>query len=55
MQIIVVSFPYHVRPKKAIGQAVLKIKSAFYTNACIYRPQKPHTCRHIDRTYLDPV
>ena len=32
MQIIVVSFPYHVYPKKAIAQAVLKIKPAFYTN-----------------------
>ena len=33
MQIIVVYFPYHIRPKKAIAQVVLKIKSAFYTNA----------------------
>ena len=28
MQIIVVYFLYHVRPKKAIAQVVLKIKSA---------------------------
>ena len=33
MQIIVVYFLYHVCPEKAIAQAVLKIKSAFYTNA----------------------
>ena len=33
MQIIVVSFLYHVRPKKAIAQIVLKIKSADHTNA----------------------
>ena len=33
MQIIVVYFPYHIRLKKAIAQVVLKIKSAFYTNA----------------------
>ena len=33
MQIIVVSFPYHVRPKKEIAQIVSKMKSAFYTNA----------------------
>jgi len=26
MQITVVSFPYHIRPKKAIAQVVLKIK-----------------------------
>ena len=32
MQIIVVSFPYHIRLKKAIAQVVLKIKSADYTN-----------------------
>jgi len=32
MQITVVSFPYHIRPKKAIAQVVLKIKSADYTN-----------------------
>jgi len=32
MQIIVVSFPYHIRSKKAIAQVVLKIKSADYTN-----------------------
>ena len=32
MQIIVVYFLYHVCPEKAIAQAVLKIKSAFYTN-----------------------
>lgn len=32
MQIIVVYFPYHVRPKKTIAQVVLKIKSADYTN-----------------------
>ena len=31
MQIIVVYFLYHVCPKKAIAQVVLKIKSAFYT------------------------
>ena len=33
MQIIVVYFLYHVCSKKAIAQIVLKIKSAFYTNA----------------------
>ena len=32
MQIIVVSFPYHISLKKAIVQFVLKIKSADYTN-----------------------
>ena len=32
MQIIVVYFPYHVRPKKEIAQVILKIKSADYTN-----------------------
>ena len=35
MQIIVVSFPYHVRPKKAIAQVVSKIKSADRTNALV--------------------
>ena len=33
MQITVVSFPYHIRPKKAIAQVVLKIKSSYCTNA----------------------
>ena len=35
MQIIVVYFPYHVCPKKAIAQIVLKIKSADRTNALV--------------------
>jgi len=35
MQIIVVSFLYHVRSKKAIAQVVLKIKSADRTNALV--------------------
>ena len=33
MQIIVVYFLYHIRPKKAIAQIVSKIKSADHTNA----------------------
>lgn len=33
MQIIVVYFLYHIRPKKAIAQVVLKIKSVNCTNA----------------------
>ena len=35
MQIIVVYFLYHIRPKKAIAQVVLKIKSAERTNALV--------------------
>jgi hypothetical protein len=35
MQIIVVYFPYHVRPKKAIAQLITKIKSADRTNALV--------------------
>ena len=35
MQIIVVSFPYHVRPKKAIAQVALKIKSVDRTNVLV--------------------
>ena len=35
MKIIVVSFPYHVFPKKAIAHLVLKIKSAERTNALV--------------------
>ena len=36
MQIIVVSFPYHVRPKKAIAQVVSKIKSANRTKVLVF-------------------
>ena len=36
MQITVVSFPYHIRPKKAIAQVVLKIKSADCTNVLVF-------------------
>ena len=36
MQIIVVSFLYHVCPKKAIAQIVSKIKSADRTNALVF-------------------
>ncbi len=35
MQIIVVSFPYHVCLKKAIAHVVSKIKSADRTNALV--------------------
>ena len=35
MQIIVVYFLYHVCPKKAIAQVVLKIKSADRTNVLV--------------------
>ena len=36
MKIIVVSFPYHVCPKKAIAQIVLKIKSADRTKVLVF-------------------
>ena len=36
MQIIVVYFLYHIRPKKAIAHVVSKIKSADCTNALVF-------------------
>jgi hypothetical protein len=36
MKIIVVSFPYHSRSKKAIAQIVLKIKSEDRTKVLVF-------------------
>ena len=39
MQIIVVYFLYHIRPKKAIAQVILKIKTADCTNVLVLHRQ----------------